>query len=40
MPESLNNILLHFSMGAEVFYDDTGQLLDDMMKAEDSLQKT
>lgn len=40
MPESLNNILLHFSMGAEVFYDDTGQLLDDMIKAEDSLQKT
>jgi hypothetical protein len=39
IPESLNNILLHFSMGAEVFYDDTGQLLDDMMKAEDSLHK-
>jgi len=28
--DSLNNILLHFSNGANIFYDNTEQLLDDL----------
>ncbi len=40
IPESLNKILQHFSMKAEVFYDNTGQFLDDIMDAEDSMHKT
>jgi hypothetical protein len=38
IPDALNFILLHFAMGAETFYDDTGQFLDDLLKAESSLQ--
>lgn len=33
IPESLNRILLHFSMGANIFYDDTDQMLDDLARA-------
>jgi hypothetical protein len=33
LPESLNRILLHFSAGAKVFYDDTDQMLDDLARA-------
>ncbi len=33
LPDSLNLILLHFSAGAKVFYDDTGQMLDDLAGA-------
>lgn len=33
LPDSLNRILLHFSAGAQVFYDDTGQMLDDLARA-------
>lgn len=37
IPDSLNLILLHFSAGAETFYDDTGQFLDDLYEAKISL---
>jgi hypothetical protein len=37
--DRLNFVLLHFSMGAEMFYDDTGQFLDDLLKAESSLHE-
>ncbi len=37
IPEPLNFILLHFSSGAETFYDDTGNFLDDLMEAEKAL---
>ncbi|MDH5657133.1 MAG: hypothetical protein OEZ34_14565 [Spirochaetia bacterium] len=37
IPDSLNRIFLHFSKGAEVFYDDTEQLLDDLMEAKNIL---
>ncbi|HDH12714.1 MAG TPA: hypothetical protein ENG83_11070 [Nitrospirae bacterium] len=37
IPDTLNFVLLHFSAGAEVFYDDTGQLLDDLNEARDNL---
>lgn len=30
IPESLNQVLLHFSAGAKMFYEDTTQLLDDL----------
>jgi hypothetical protein len=39
IPESLNYVLLHFSAGSEVFYDDTRQFLDDLLKAEGDLDK-
>jgi hypothetical protein len=39
IPDSLNFVLLHFSMGAETFYDDTAQLLDDLMKASSDLPR-
>lgn len=37
IPEELSYILLHFSRGAEVFYDDTRQFLDDLKKVEKAL---
>jgi serine/threonine protein kinase len=37
--DRLNFVLLHFSMGAEIFYDDTGQFLDDLLKAGSSLRE-
>jgi hypothetical protein len=33
LPESLNRILLHFSVGAQIFYETTGQMLDDLAEA-------
>ena len=33
IPESLNQILLHFSNGAEIFYETTDQMLDDLARA-------
>ena len=30
IPESLNRVLMHFSKGANWFYEDTAQLLDDL----------
>lgn len=38
IPESLNRILLHFSAGARLFYDDTGQLLEDLAVAADDVR--
>jgi hypothetical protein len=37
IPDSLNLVMLHFSAGAETFYDDTGQLLSDLVEAKDNL---
>jgi hypothetical protein len=34
IPESLNRVLLHFSHGAKIFYESTGQLLDDLAEAQ------
>lgn len=38
IPDALNRILLHFSMGANIFYDDTGQLLEDLQEASEKLE--
>jgi hypothetical protein len=38
--DTLNSVLLHFAMGTETFYDDTGQFLDDLLKVKSSLQET
>jgi hypothetical protein len=35
IPDALNNILLHFSFGANIFYENTGQFINDL---EDALQ--
>lgn len=37
IPEALNRIFLHFSMGTKLYYDDTEQLLDDLVRAADAL---
>lgn len=37
IPEALNRIFLHFSMGAKFYYDDAEQLLDDLVRAADAL---
>jgi serine/threonine protein kinase len=37
LPESLNRVLRHFSMGAEIFYENTTQLLNDMNEICDAL---
>lgn len=37
IPESLNRILLHFSFGAKIFYETTGQMLDDLAEAQAEL---
>jgi len=37
IPDVLNLILLHFSRGADVFYDDTKQFLEDLSEAANSL---
>ncbi len=39
IPDGLNCVMLHFSEGAETFYDDTGQFLDDLLKAAGGLQE-
>jgi hypothetical protein len=33
IPDSLNRILLHFSQGAQIFYENTAQILDDLATA-------
>lgn len=37
IPEKLNRILMHFSMSAPVFYDETRELLDDLGEAREEL---
>jgi hypothetical protein len=37
IPESLNQVLLHFSFGANIFYETTDQLLDDLAKAREDM---
>jgi len=37
IPEALNRIFLHFSMGTTVYYDNTEQLLDDLIRAADAV---
>jgi hypothetical protein len=37
VPEALNYILLHFSVGADTFYDNTDQLLNDLQEARENL---
>jgi hypothetical protein len=39
IPESLNRILLHFSVGAKVFYDKTEQLLTDLAEVRDEIKE-
>jgi hypothetical protein len=39
IPDALNAVLLHFSTGAEVFYDTTDQLLDDLREVRSLLTK-
>jgi hypothetical protein len=38
IPDSLNRVLLHFSTGANVFYDDTDQFLTDLQEAADKIK--
>ncbi|MGV1100604.1 hypothetical protein ACUUL3_14505 [Thiovibrio sp. JS02] len=37
IPESLNRILLHFSQGASIFYENTGQMLEELATAQADL---
>ena len=37
IPEALNRIFLHFSMGTKVYYDNTEELLDDLIRAADAV---
>ena len=39
IPERLNNILLRFSLAAEVYYDTTAELIDDLSRARDALSQ-
>ncbi len=39
VPDALNNILLHFSRKSEIFYENTGELLEDLCQAVASLNK-
>lgn len=39
IPDTLNRILMHFSKGANVFYDHTGQLIDDLREVQSALPK-
>lgn len=39
IPDSLNRILLHFSQGAQIFYENTAQMLDDLGEARDDLPR-
>lgn len=40
VPDELNLILLHFSRGANIFYENTDQLLHDLREARDRLEKS
>jgi len=37
IPENLNRVLMHFSAGAEIFYEDTEDLLHDILEVRDTL---
>lgn len=37
IPALLNRVLMHFSMGARIFYDNTGELLDDLGEAREEI---
>jgi hypothetical protein len=39
VPEELNRVLMHFSAGAELFYDTVGELLDELMPCRDLIAK-
>jgi hypothetical protein len=39
IPAALNQVLMHFSTGAKVFYDTTNELLDDLGEASEELMK-
>jgi hypothetical protein len=39
VPGALNDVLMRFSAGAEVFYDETGQLLEDLGEAREALER-
>jgi hypothetical protein len=39
IPDSLNLIMRHFSVGAPIFYENTGQMLDDLAVAQGDLEK-
>ncbi len=39
IPDSLNLILRHFSVGAPIFYENTGQMLDDLAVAQSDLKE-
>jgi hypothetical protein len=39
IPDSLNQILLHFSRGANWFYENTDQLLEDLVPAVNDIQQ-
>ncbi len=40
IPDNLNRILMHFSKGANVFYDHTHQLLDDLREVQSTFKRT
>lgn len=40
IPEPLNQTLMHFSRGANVYYDHTAQLLDDLREAQQALEQS
>ena len=40
IPESLNRVLLHFSEGANLFYDAADQLLEDLAEAQADVTST
>ncbi len=39
IPEALNRVLMHFSVGAPVYYDDTRELLEDLGEAREKLHR-
>jgi len=38
IPEALNRVLMHFSVGSPVYYDDTRELLEDLGEAREKLR--
>jgi hypothetical protein len=39
IPESLNRVLMHFSAGAQVYYEKTEELLEDLGEAREGLER-
>jgi hypothetical protein len=37
IPDNLNRILMHFSKGAQIYYDNTVQLIDDLRETQSAL---